>query len=116
MKIFTVSLLIAVLSGMGVGSAGLLVTYLTLFENVPQLGAQGINLLFFLFASGASLIVHMTKRKLLGKALLIMGACGIVGSLTGSFFAAHIPASLLGKIFGGMLVVSGITALKKAKR
>ena len=37
--------LIAVLSGMGVGSAGLLVAYLTAFADVPQITAQGINLL-----------------------------------------------------------------------
>ena len=40
--------LIAILSGMGVGSAGLLVVYLTMVLGAPQLTAQGINLLFFL--------------------------------------------------------------------
>ena len=35
--------LIAILSGMGMGSAGLLVVYLTMVEQVPQLTAQGIQ-------------------------------------------------------------------------
>ena len=43
-----VPLLIATLSGLGVGSAGLLVAFLTLCEGMPQLEAQGQNLLFFL--------------------------------------------------------------------
>ena len=42
------SFLIAVLSGLGVGSGGLLVIYLTLVEKVPQLTAQGTNLIFFI--------------------------------------------------------------------
>ena len=41
--------IIATLSGMGVGSAGLLVVWLTVFDSVPQLAAQGLNLFFFLF-------------------------------------------------------------------
>lgn len=38
---------IALLSGMGVGSAGLLVVWLTMADTVPQLAAQGLNLYFF---------------------------------------------------------------------
>ena len=54
MKIAIASFIIALLSGMGIGSGGLLVIYLTLLEKVPQLTAQGINLLFFIFASASS--------------------------------------------------------------
>ena len=43
-----VTFAVALLSGMGVGSAGLLVTYLALVLGMPQLQAQGLNLLFFL--------------------------------------------------------------------
>ena len=58
------SLLIAVLSGMGVGSGGLLVTDLTLVHGTPQLSAQYLNLLFFIFASAASLCIHLTHRRI----------------------------------------------------
>lgn len=116
MQTVIAALAIALLSGMGVGSGGLLVIYLTLVENTPQLTAQGLNLLFFLFASASSLIVHVTKRKIFGGAVLVMGVCGIVGSLLGSFAAAHMPADLLGKIFGAVLVISGVLSLKQRKR
>ena len=46
----------AALAGMGIGSGGLLVLYLTLIRGTPQLSAQGFNLLFFLFSSGASVM------------------------------------------------------------
>ena len=45
-----VSFAIALLSGLGVGSGGLLVIYLTLYAGTPQLQAQGVNLVFFLFS------------------------------------------------------------------
>ena len=42
---------VAVLSGMGVGSGGLLVVYLTLAAGMQQAPAQALNLFFFLFAA-----------------------------------------------------------------
>lgn len=113
MKIAIASLIIALLSGMGIGSGGLLVIYLTLFERVPQLTAQGINLLFFIFAAASSLLLHVTKRKIYIGAVLLMGACGILGSLLGSTVAARLPSHILGKIFGAMLVISGILSLRQ---
>ena len=38
----------AILSGLGVGSAGIFVLYLTLIAGFPQPEAQALNLLFFL--------------------------------------------------------------------
>ncbi len=111
---FIVSFIIAVLSGMGIGSGGFLVIYLTLAENVAQLAAQGINLLFFLFSSAASLFYHMKKRKLFGGAILAMSAMGILGSPLGSLAAAALPSDLLRKLFGGMLILSGMLALRKS--
>lgn len=114
MKTVLVSLVIALLSGMGVGSGGLLVIYLSLAENVPQLTAQGINLLFFLFASSASLLVHILKRKIYIGAIAVMSLFGIFGSVFGSLVATNLPSDLLRKLFGGMLVISGILSFRKS--
>ena len=108
-----VSFIIATLSGLGVGSGGLLVIYLTLIERTPQLAAQGINLMFFLFSSAASLLIHMKKRRLFGGVILIMSAAGLVGSFLGSSLAAVLSAALLRRLFGGMLIVSGSLILAK---
>lgn len=109
-----VAFLIATLSGMGIGSGGFLVIYLSLAENMPQLTAQGINLLFFLFSSAASLLLHMRRRRLFGSVILTMSAMGVVGSPLGSLAAAALPGGLLRKLFGGMLIVSGLLALRKS--
>ncbi len=110
-----VSFLIAVLSGLGVGSGGLLVIYLTLVLGVEQLTAQGVNLWFFLFSSAASLGVNMGRRRLFWDVILIMSLAGIVGSAVGSFAANALPEHLLRRIFGGMLTLSGILVLIKKR-
>ena len=107
---------VAVLSGLGVGSAGLFVIVLTVIDQIPQLEAQGINLVFFLFSSGAALTVHASKTKLpLGFiALLLLG--GIPGSILGAVAAHVLPASLLRKLFGVMLILSGVLGLFRRKK
>ncbi len=99
--------LIATLSGLGVGSAGLLVVWLVAVEELPQLTAQGLNLYFFLFSSSASLLVHLCRRKILWGVVLIMMAFGIVGALIGANLAGRADPSLLRQLFGFMLLAAG---------
>lgn len=106
-----ITFLLAALSGMGVGGGGLFVIYLSLFTETPQLTAQGMNLLFFLLSSGASVTVHLRSRRICHSAVAVMAVFGIVGALVGASFSAHLPQHLLRQIFGVMLVVSGILAL-----
>lgn len=108
-----ITFLLAALSGMGVGGGGLFVIYLSLFTDTPQLVAQGMNLLFFLFSSGASVTVHLKHRKICYPVVGVMIVFGIVGALVGALASARLPAHLLRQIFGGMLVVSGILALRQ---
>ena len=110
------SFFIAALSGMGVGSGGLFVIWLTLAAGTPQFAAQGLNLLFFLFSSGTSLIVHAKKRNILWGAVLVLSIFGILGSLFGSFIAGYISAPLMRKIFGAMLIISGSFVLFGKKK
>lgn len=111
-----VALAVAVLSGLGVGSAGLLVVYLSLAMELPQLTAQGLNLFFFLFASGAALCLHLTRTPLLYGCLLLL----LLGGLPAAFFATRLavflPQELLRRLFGVLLIVSGTLGLFKKKR
>ncbi len=107
-----VAFVIAVLSGLGVGGGGLFTVYLSVFTDTPQLSAQGLNLLFFLFSSGASVVVQLFKRRIAFGAVGIMVAGGIVGALVGTFTANILPEGILRKIFGVILVAGGIVSLK----
>lgn len=102
---------IALLSGMGVGSAGLLVVWLTMADTVPQLAAQGLNLYFFLFSSGASLCVHLRRRRIYFGLCALMLLPGIAGALAGSYLSSLLNAALLRRLFGGMLSVCGVSGL-----
>ena len=108
-----ITFLLAALSGMGVGGGGMFVIYLSLFTDTPQLTAQGMNLLFFLCSSGASMLIHLRRRTLCGMLILVMASFGILGALLGAALSAYLPQALLRKIFGAMLIVSGILTLKQ---
>lgn len=86
---------------------------LAFLTELPQLSAQGINLLFFLFSSGSSLIIHIQKRTLCFPAIAVMATAGVLGAWLGSCTAPNLSESLLRRIFGCILIVSGIVSLKK---
>ncbi|MBE6584686.1 MAG: sulfite exporter TauE/SafE family protein [Ruminococcaceae bacterium] len=102
-----VSLLIAVLSGLGVGSGGLLVIWLTMFEGVSPQSARGMNLLFFVFSASAALVFHILRKRLKYRLVLFMAIFACLGTLAGSYLGSMISSDHLRKFFGGMLVVSG---------
>ncbi len=113
---FVIPIVLAMLSGMGLGGGGLFVIYLNMFSDLPQLHMQAINLIFFIFAAGASLLIHLTRRKIYGRAVLVMALCGVVGSLIGSAVALGIDGDILGDIFGVMLICTGIYSFFRAKK
>lgn len=108
--------IIAILSGMGIGSGGLFTIWLTAVAGTPQLAAQGLNLLFFLFSGGASMTVHLSRRKIYWGAVMILTVSGVVGTLAGSFVAGLLPVNAIRTIFGATLMMSGIASLLSNKK
>lgn len=113
LKTLAMAFVIAVISGMGIGSGGFLVIYLTQIENVPQIAAQGINLLFFIFSAGASSLFNIKKRVIRWRLILLMSGAGIVGCLAGVYLAGLFGGDVLQRIFGAMLIISGGVSLVK---
>ncbi len=111
---FIVSTGIALLSGLGVGSGGLLVVFLTEYRGVSQLFAQGVNLLFFIFSSGASTAVNLRTRNICYGSVMMMTAGGVAGAISGAYIASLVSPKLLKLAFGIMLIVSGVPSLIKA--
>lgn len=100
--------LIAVLCGMGVGSGGLFVVYLTMLLGYEQLAAQGLNLYFFVFATAFALIIHMRTRDLPIKRLIYLCGFGIIGCVFGAMLAQNISGGILKSIFAILLIASGL--------
>ena len=102
-----VALVIAVLSGLGVGSGGLLVIWLTMVEGVSPETARGMNLLFFVFSASAALAFHLRKRKLDLRLVITLSLFAVIGTLWGTHIGNLIDPTHLRKLFGCMLVASG---------
>ena len=104
------------LSGLGVGSAGLFVLYLTFALQMDQISAQGVNLVFFLLSAGASLLLHIKKRPIPWVVVGLLVVCAIPGSVLGTYLVSVLDRNLIRRLFGVMLVVSGSMALfRKSK-
>jgi len=113
---FLIALILAALSGMGVGGGGLFALYLKFATDYPQIKIQALNLLFFLFAASAALCIHLMSRKIYFIPVVVMIASGVAGSLLGSSLALTVDGGALSKIFGGMLVVSAVYSFFKTRK
>ena len=100
-----------VLTGMGVGSGGLFMIYLLLVRDLPQLTAQGLNLLFFLCSAGASLPVNLRRDRPYLPALICLCLFGAAGSFFGTALGNILDGALLKKLFGALILISGIVGL-----
>lgn len=96
-----------ILCGMGIGGGGLLVRYLTEVSGISQLEAQGCNLLFFVFASAASLFIHNRKRKLDFRLIGISALFALIGAQIGIKLTEALPEELIRHMFGWMLIAAG---------
>lgn len=109
-------LVCGVISGFGIGGGSVLMVWLTAVLSLPQRTAQGINLLYFLPAAAAALILHAKNRQVEWRAVLpaALAGCAAAGLL--SSLAVRMEAELLRKIFGGFLIIIGLSELfKKTK-
>lgn len=106
-----VAFLTAILAGMGVGSAGFLVVYLTVFAQAPQLSAQLMNLIFFISSAMAAITVNLFKKRLSFKLIALVALPGVIGAVGGAAFAHSVDKGILGKGFGLMLILFGALSL-----
>lgn len=105
------------LGAMGLGGGGILVIYLTLFAEIEQIKAQGINLIFFVSIALVSVILLSFRRLVNLKFIFPAILFGIPGSIFGFYLSSKIDSLILGKIFGIFLLLIGIYQIfQKNKR
>ncbi|MBQ1183032.1 MAG: TSUP family transporter [Clostridia bacterium] len=92
---------------MGLGGGGVLLIYLTVFAKIPQLKAQGINLLFFLPVGLIAIIIYSTKHLIEWKIVLKMWIGGALGVGLGVLLTNLLETGLLSKIFAVFLIAFG---------
>lgn len=106
-----VGFLTGVMASMGLGGGFVLVVWLTLFADVEQRAAQGINVLFFLPIAFCALIMHL-KNGLVNKALVKkLAVGGVLGAALGTLASQVIANDMLRKLFALFLLAFGLREL-----
>ena len=100
-----------VFSSMGMGGGGIMIIYFGLFTSIPQVTAQGINVLFFIPIAALSVIIYHIKGLIDWNTALPFAALGIISSFAGSYLANVIDGKLLSKIFGVLILIMGVRQL-----
>lgn len=112
---FPVALIVGValgyLAGLGVGGGSLLILWLTLVLGVPSQNARLINLMFFITAAGAVSIFRWKQGTLHFKKILPAIIAGSCAAGIFSWIGLRLDAGLLKKLFGILLLFTGLREL-----
>ena len=97
-----------IIGGLGFGGGAVLMIYLTVFKDVEQLRAQGINLLFFIPIATIALVIYTFKKQINWRKVLPLAIGGVVGAIGGFFITGFIGGKLIAKLFGAFLIILGL--------
>ena len=114
-----VGLLLGFLAGLGIGGGSMLILWLTLCASVSAATARAINLMFFLTAAGSVCIFRFKNGDLELKSIMPAIISGCIAAAICSWVGTQIDPGILKKIFGGLLLFTGLRELfyrpRKAK-
>ena len=96
------------IGALGLGGGGVLLMYLSIFTDLSQRQAGGINLLFFIPVGLVAVIIHAIKKQIEWKTVFKMWLGGAVGVAVGTLLAHKMNTDILSKIFAAALIVFGI--------
>jgi len=106
-----VGIVLGFLSGLGIGGGSLLILWLTLVLGMDPATARGINLLFFLPAAGTALFFRRKQGRVPWKTVLPAMVAGSRCAGVLSFISLGMDMAVLKKLFGGLLMVTGVREL-----
>lgn len=100
--------LLGFLSGLGTGGGSLLILWLTLGVHMQQHTARLINLMFFIPSALIACIFRGKQGTLDLRKILPAIAAGCITAACFSMLSKHIDLFLLKKLFGGLLIFTGL--------
>lgn len=103
--------LLGFLSGIGVGGGSLLVLWLTLVMDIPAETARVTNLLFFIPSALIACFFRWKHGALDIRAILPAIVSGCLSAAVFSWIGTRMDTFLLKKLFGGLLILTGIREL-----
>ena len=113
MVMFLIGLISGVITGMGIGGGTLLIPALAIFSELTQQQIQGVNLVVFIPASIAALVIHKKKGNIDMKKAKPLILYGLIGAAAGAFLALYLDPAILRKFFAGFLLIIGIIEFRK---
>lgn len=105
-----------IIGAMGLGGGAVLIIYLSVFTDTPQLKAQGINLLFFIPIAVTAVAIYSIKKQIRWKIVLKTAAWGLLGTILGLYFTDFLGGTWTARLFGGLLVVMGLSEIFRKER
>ena len=106
-----VGIVLGFLAGLGIGGGSLLMLWLTMVLGLEHTVARGINLLFFLPSALIACLFRWKQGCIHWKQILpaILAGCTAAGIF--SWLAVLLDTTLLKKLFGGLLLLTGVREL-----
>ena len=108
---FPVAIVLGFLAGLGVGGGSLLMLWLTSVVNMDYGVAKTVNLLFFLPTALIATLFHKKQGSIKIRKILPGIICACIAAAVFSYIGKHIDTSLLKKLFGGILILTGLREL-----
>ncbi len=109
--ILIIGSLLGFLSGLGVGGGSLLILWLTLVVNMDHSIARIINLLFFIPSAIIASFFRWRQGSLNFKKILPAILVGSICAAIFSFLSSKIEIGILKKLFGILLLATGLREL-----
>ena len=109
--ILVVGTILGFLAGLGIGGGSLLILWLTMVLNLEHGAARGINLLFFLPSAAIACLFRWKQGCIPWKRILPAILSGCIAAGIFSFLGVRMDLTLLRKLFGGLLLITGIREL-----
>ena len=106
-----VGCILGFLAGLGVGGGSLLILWLSLVIGLEHAAARSINLLFFIPAALIASFFRWRQGSLNIRTVLPAILFGCISAGMFSLLSKQIDIALLNKLFGGLLLLTGIREL-----
>lgn len=109
--ILIIGTVLGFLSGLGIGGGSLLILWLTFVLGMEHNTARGINLLFFVPSALVACWFRWRQGMLKWKHVLPAIVAGCLAAGICSWLSGQLDLTLLKKLFGGLLIATGLREL-----
>ena len=99
------------LAGLGVGGGSLLILWLTLVLGIDSETARAINLMFFITAAGSVSFFRWRQGVLQIRVIMPAVIAGCIAAAVFSFLSQWIDQTFVKRLFGGLLLITGLREL-----